>query len=414
MHFQMKKLVVLFKWLFSNKIRTVLIILVLIAASYFGYKNLVSKNPAPTYQTAQVTKGTLVTSVTASGTITSANNINITTQASGLVNNVLVKNGDEVYQGQVIATLTLDAVSLQKQASNWASYLSAKNSVDTANAKINSLQAALFKANQTFINDAVERELATNDPTYIQQNALWLQSEADYKNQQGSLAAARASFSASALALYQTSNTITAPISGTVKGLTITSGTTISGDTQVLGSIYQSGPTQASVNISEVDSVNVSIGQKVTMTLDAFSNQTFTGKIVSINTNGIVSSGVTTYPAVIALDVGNDHIYPNMGANAAIITSVKNNVIIVPSSAITTNNGQSTVRVMKNGVVESVPVEVGISNTTETEIVSGINENDVVVTSIVTASTGSSAATSPFGSRNAFGGGGAMRVTGGR
>ncbi len=415
-----KRLSGLKNWILKASLKKKLVILVIILViGWFGGSRILSQRQAqPQYQTAQAEKGTLISSVTASGQVTTANNVQITTQASGVVKDVMVKNGDTVTQGQTIATLILDQASQQKAASAWSSYLSAKNNLDSTQAKINSLQAAEFKANQTFMNDAVARGLATNDPTYIQENALWLQAEADYKNHASVITQAQAALSSAALTLSQTSSTITAPAGGTIKGLTITPGaivtvtsssTNATSTSQVLGSVYQQGPIQAQVNISEIDSVKVAEGQKVTMTLDAFPNLTFTGKVVTINTNGVTSSGVTNYPAVISFDSGNDHIYPNMGVNASIITDVKNNVILVPSGAVQTSNGQSTVRVMRNGQEASVPVEVGKSSDTQTEIVSGVSEGDTVVTGQTsTESSGStSTTTSPFGNtRGGFGGAG--------
>lgn len=411
-------------WILKASLKKKLAILaVVLVIGWFGGSRILGQGRSqPQYQTAQAEKGTLINNVTASGQITTANNVNITIQASGVVKEVLVKNGDTVTQGQTIATLTLDQASQQKQAQAYASYLSAKNSLDSANAKTNSLQAALFKANQTFINGSVARGLATDDPTYIQENALWLQAEADYKQQQTVISAANSSLTAASLNLSQLSSTITAPVSGVVKGLTITPGaiitvssgsSTSTSTSQVLGSINQPGSLQAQVNISEIDSVKVTEGQKVTMTLDVFPNLTFTGKVVSINTNGVVSSGVTTYPAVISFDTGNDHIYPNMAVNAKIIVSVKNDVVLVPSAAVQTTNGQSTVRVLRNSQISQVPVEVGDSNDTQIEIISGINEGDVVITGTTTPSgtgSGGQGTTSPFGGfgggRGGFGGAG--------
>lgn len=407
--------------LFGSRIRTIITLIVVVIVVFGLWRHFGQSQAAPQYQTAQVQKGTLITSVTASGQVTTANNVQVTIQASGVVKDVLVKNGDQVSQGQTMADLTLDQTSQQKQASAYASYLSAKNSLDSASAKINSLQNTLFVANQKFINDAVVRTLATTDPTYIEENATWLQAESDYKNQATVISSAQSSLNAASLNLSQLSSTITAPVAGIVKGLTITPGAIVtvssSGSnssattSQVLGSIYQQGPTQSQVNISEIDSVNVSEGQKVTMTLDAFPNSTFTGKIASINTNGVVSSGVTTYPAVISFDAGNDHIYPNMGVNATIITKVKNDVLLVPSAAVQTSNGQSTVQVLQNGQVISADVAIGDSNDTQTEIVSGLSDGETVITGTTTTTrTGSSGSTSLFGGLGGgrgFGGGGA-------
>ena len=147
----------------------------------------------------------------------------------------------------------------------------------------------------------------------------------------------------------------------------------------------------------------------MTLTLDSHPDKTFTGKVSIVNTNGSVSSGVTTYSAIITFDTAVDTIYPNMAVNATIITNVKSSVILVPSGAVQTTDGQSTVRVIRSGQVTSVPVEVGDANDTQTEIISGINEGDTIVTgqtgSVTTGSTG--AATSPFGNtRGGFGGAG--------
>ncbi len=306
------------------------LILVTILGFFIWHNFINTSSQQPQYQTAIVQKGTLVKTVSASGQITSANNVQITIQASGLVKDVLVKNGDDISEGQTIATLTLDQASQQKQAQAYASYLSAKNSLAAATAKLNSLQATEFNTNQKFMNDAVVRGLTTNDPTYIQENANWLQAEADYKNQSDVIIQSQASLASASLALSQVSSTVTAPVSGKLFGLTITPGAIITlssssnstSTSQVLGSISQAGKILAQVNLSEIDSVNVSEGQKTTLTMDAFPNKTFTGKLVSINTNGVVSSSVTTYPAIISFDSAPNPVYPNINNNCSFFNPI--------------------------------------------------------------------------------------------
>ena len=374
------------------------------------------------YQTAQVEKGTLVASVAASGQVTTANNVSITIQASGVVKEVYVKNGDHVILGQKIADLTLDQASQQKQAAALSSFLSAQNSLNSAQSKMNSLQSALFKANQSFMNDRGIINPITDDPKYIEEKADWLAAEADYKNQTNVIAQAQAGLNSASLSLSQTSSTITAPVAGVVKGLTITPGAIIAlsgstnstaGTSQVLGSIYQTGPIQAQVSISEIDSVHVNEGQKASLILDAFPALTFTGKVVSINTNGVVTSGVSAYPAVISFDNGNDHIYPNMSVTANIITKTKDNVLLVPNAAVQTQNGQSTVRILTKGQAEQVQVEIGDSSDTQTEITSGLNQGEEVITGTVAPAQRAAGSISPFGLRGGFGQGG-QRVGGGR
>jgi len=116
--------------------------------------------------------------------------------------------------------------------------------------------------------------------------------------------------------------------------------------------------------------------------------KTFTGSVVSIDTVGSVSSGVTSYPATIKLDVPDPSIYSNMGAQAVIITRSKTDTLMVPSSSIQTMDGSSFVRILtKNRQVDRNAVETGISSDTQTEILSGLSEGDVVVTSTTNGTT---------------------------
>jgi len=90
-------------------------------------------------------------------------------------------------------------------------------------------------------------------------------------------------------------------------------------------------------------------------------------------------------------------IYPNMAVNARIITTVIDNVILVPNAAIQTTNGQSTIRVMKNGQISEATVEVAGANDTQTAISSGLNEGDVVITGTTSSQTSRQGGVSPFG-----------------
>lgn len=411
--------------LHTSKKKLTILVLLVIALGFAGWKFFSNKSSAPQYQSEAATKGTLVTSVSASGTVTSGNMMTITTQATGVVTAVYVKNGDHVIQGQKIADINLDQNAQQRQTQAWASYLSAKSSLASAQANINTLQATLFQTNQKLINDAVERNLTVGDPTYIQENAAWLQAEDNYNNQATVISQAQANLTSSWYTYQQISPTITAPISGVIGNLTLAPGfpilspssTTTTSSQKVGTIILPQGHIQATVDISEIDAPKVASGQKVTMTLDAFPNETFTGKIVLVDTNGSVSSGVTTYPATILFDTDVQNVYPNMAVTAKIITSVKNDVILVPSSAVQTTSGQSTVRVLKGGQLSSVPVQVGASNDTQTEITSGVSEGDQIVTSVINSSTTGTSGTSasPFGAlggNRGFGGGAAIRAVG--
>lgn len=411
----------------------ILVVVVLIGAGVFGFISIKNGKAAQVqYQTATAESGTLISTVSASGNVTSGSRLSITTSASGTVNHVYVKNGDKVVTGQKIADMTLDQNSQQQQAAALSSFLSAKNSLFNAQNNLYSLQNTLFTANQKFVNDAAMRGLDPTDPTYIEENALWLAAEANYKNQVNVISQAQASLTSASINYQQVQPDILSPTNGTVSDLSLAPGLPLisqnssssnsSGNTntpQTVGTVtLPNGRIQAVVSVAEIDSPNVAPGQNVTMTLDAFPNKTFTGKILLINTNGQVSSSVTTYPTTVLFDTDAGNIYPNMAVTAKIITKVVNDVILVPSAAVQTSNGQSQVGILTGGKESFVDVQVGDANDTQTVIISGVKEGDTVVTGTTsaTAATSTSSTTGSvfgrIGGAASFGGGGAARAVG--
>ena len=139
--------------------------------------------------------------------------------------------------------------------------------------------------------------------------------------------------------------------------------------------------------MSESDILNIQANQKVVVTIDAYSDMTFTGKVLSVNTSGTSTSSVTAYPVTILLDQTDVDIYPNMAIEADIITNSVANAIMVPTTAITTTGGTSTVQIMIDGKPVVTTVEIGIANDSHTIITSGVSEGDTVVTSVIVADT---------------------------
>ena len=417
------------KWFFTRSlIVKIIIVVAVLAIAWFVILKFRGSAVKTTYQTDTATRGTLIVTVTASGNVSSANSAVVTTSTSGVVSKIFVKNGDQVQSGDPIAQVDLDMDGKQRADQALASYLSAQNSVNSAQAAMYSLQSSMFSKWKTYTDIAQNSTYQNPDGSANANNRTltpfsiaqddWLATEAQYKNQQNVVGAAQTSLS-SAWANYQkTSPTIYAPISGTISGLSFQVGSVLTAQTsstgnstsQRIANIKTDATPVAVVNLSEVDVPKVKVGDKATVTMDAFPTVTFTGKIVGIDTTGTISSGVTTYPAYIVYDSAIDGIYPNMAIDASIITLVKDGIVLVPNAAVQSSNGQSTIRIMKQGKVSSVDVTVGVANDTQTEIVSGVNDGDIVVSGVVTTGgTNTTTAASPFssiGGRGAgFGGG---------
>jgi len=383
----------------------------------------------PQYQTATAEKGTLVVSITGSGQVSAANSASVTTQTSGVVKKIYVQNGQEVTTGDPIAEVDLDLDGRQRSAQAYASYQGAKNSLDSAKANLYSSQSTMLTQWRTFVDKAEGSTYTNPDGSpnadqrqtaqFMTTNDDWLAAEAKYKIQQNAILQAQTSLNSAWASYQQSSPIIYAPISGTVSGLSLQIGSVLNAQTSSSGSsasqrianIKTAATPMITVNLTEIDVPKVQIGNKATITMDALPDKTFTGKVISIDTTGTVSSGVTNYPAYISLDTGSDEIFPNMSATANIITNVVDNAILIPSGAVQTQNGETYVRILKNGNVTQGAVTIGASSGTQSEITSGISEGDVIVTNIITATTATSTAkstTSPFGG----GAGGAFRMGG--
>jgi HlyD family secretion protein len=363
------------KQLLRSKRNLIILALVAAAVSFGGWTHFTSGSKSPQYQISTIQKGTIVSSVSASGTIQTANFTPVTTRAGGTVAAVYVKDGDTVTAGQKIMDIALDRDGQAQNASAYASYLGAQANLNSAQAKVNSLQATLFKTNQAFINDKGinnPSDAQKSDPVYIQENATWLQAEADYKNQQTLIAQAQSALSSAWINYEQNSPSVTAPAAGTIDSVTFAPGmiitsvssTSSSGSTtntsQRVAVIKNDNLPVASVNVSEIDVYKIKTGQRVTITLDSIPGKSFTGKVVSVDRIGSTTSNVTNYPVIVQFDTGNVAILPHMAVIANIIVDTKSNVLIAPSAAIQTKPHPSLIFYPRHGEAPHKTIRPGV------------------------------------------------------
>lgn len=395
-----------------------------------------SSTAEPQYKTSQVKKGNIIQSISVTGSITSGNNTNIYTGASGVVSAVYAKNGDTVKQGQKIAQIKLDQDGQKKQNTAWAAYLSAKNAVASAEQNkltlenslessklaFNQAQDALNKIDDFTKTDLQKEVIHTNYSTSKRSLTL---AEQKYANADSAISIAKTQLSAAWYSYQQSSNIIYAPASGVLTNFALTEGMSVTNlsstnssasnndaATQSVGIIVNpDNQTTATVSLTEIDVTSVKPDQKVMITMDAFPDKTFTGKVLAINTNGQASNGVTSYPTMIIFDNSLSNMYPNMSVSADIIVDSKTDVLIVPTAAISHTDGVSTIKVMKDNQISQVSVEVGISDNSHSEIISGLNEGDTVVTDI--NNSGVKTNNSPATTKSVFGGGGFGGMGGG-
>ncbi|GHO87894.1 efflux RND transporter periplasmic adaptor subunit [Dictyobacter formicarum] len=361
----------------------ILLVIVLAAGGLLYWRT--TQKASISYTQAYVTTGNIAQQISATGPVQAKATYNLNFTTSGQINQINVKVGDQVKAGQQLATIT---------------------------------------------------------PTNPQQN------------------------SASLTTLTAPANATVAAINGYV-GTTVGSGSNnnsnssnSSGSSNALIVLTDTSALQIVAQVNESDIGNVKVGQSAQFTVAAYPNNTFQATVASINTVGQSSSGVVTYPVTLSVtmsSLNNIHLLPLMTATANITTEQQTNVLRVPAAALTfattaiqngyisrtalrslrngganqqgnggasqQGNGSSSattgkpgmVLELQNGVLTPVMVTTGLSNGQYTQILSGLNEGDQVVTNATGGSATQNNTTGQqrnggfgggFGGNGGFGGGG--------
>ena len=176
--------------------------------------------------------------------------------------------------------------------------------------------------------------------------------------------------------------TIKSPIDGTIISKDQKAGDTIDSNTK-LCTIYDLSYLKITMNVDELDISKVSVGQKVQITADAVSGQTFEGEVTSVNLAGTTVNGVTTYPVEVQITEYGD-LLPGMNVDTYIVVNEVKDVLGVPAAAISRGNrvlvqtGNKSDDASLPSGYEYVEVETGVSSDDFVEIKSGINEGDSV------------------------------------
>jgi HlyD family secretion protein len=191
-------------------------------------------------------------------------------------------------------------------------------------------------------------------------------------------------------------STLLAPFVGTITEVDIKTGDLVEeGDAAFriddLTSLY------IDLTISEVDLASLKVGQPATLEFDAVADKEYTGEVTEIGMVGTVSNGIVNYPVTIRVMDADASILPGMTASVTIITDQVDNALLVPNKAIRTNSGQKSVTVLFEGQQITIPVTVGLTGSSMTEVFSDqLREGDVVVLAGSTSSSASSGDQGPF------------------
>lgn len=199
---------------------------------------------------------------------------------------------------------------------------------------------------------------------------------------------------------------VRAPFDGIAADIKVKKGDSVSSGNVLLTFIGKQKIVEVSLN--EIDAAKIRLGQKAVINFDAADELSVAGEVAEIDSLGTANQGVSSFNAKIIFDIEDERIKPGMSAAVSIITDVKQNILMVPNSAVKSSGEKSYVEIsgeeisseilssLSAGIsLKSLPiqktVEIGISNDSYTEISSGLKEGDfAIVRSISSANTSQS------------------------
>jgi HlyD family secretion protein len=290
------------------------------------YRN--AGDAAPELTTAVVSRGDVVQSVKATGTLEAVTTVQVGSQVSGTIASLQADFNSQVKKGQVIARLEPSLFQAQ---------------VDQARATLVKLQADAAKANVSLQDAQVQQRRAEtlNSQQLLPTSELdaarvaTLEAQAALKSAEAQVTQARAALSQSEVNLSHT--TITAPIDGIVISRSVDVGQTVAASMQapVLFTIAQDlREMQVNASVDEADIGKIATAQTVTFQVDAYPGKTFTGSVRQVRLAPVVDQNVVSYVTVIDVPNPELQLKPGMTANVAITIARADDVLKVPNAAL--------------------------------------------------------------------------------
>jgi HlyD family secretion protein len=381
---------------------------------YDGFSG--ANSNAPRYRLATASRGPIAGTVSASGTLQAVVTVDVGTQVSGMIKTLHADFNSEVEAGQVIARIDsgpFEASLSQAEAELAVAHASVavqEASLQELQAELEGLRASLTEAKEDLrrkrlllsrdvvSSSTVDTALAKKE----QASALVKAGLARLTKQKAQIELAQAQALQKTAAVQQRQldleyTYIRSPVNGVVISRNVDAGQTVTASLQtpVLFLIAQDlARMEVSISVDEADIGRVSVGQKVTFTVDSYSDQTFEGRVHQVRKAGQEISSVVTYTVVATADNVDHLLLPGMTANVTIIISERNGVLKIPNAAFfyhpwdaidMKTRSDSRIWIMEDsGQPRPVSVVYGITDGNESEIVSGdLKEGQKVITGVV-------------------------------
>jgi HlyD family secretion protein len=353
-----------------------------------------SKGEVDPSKLAAVEKGDIARSVVATGKIQPLTKVEMKSKASGIVKRIFADYGDPVVEGQILVELDKEELQARVRETH-AMLLSAqaafeRSQVEAQGTDLPFLKSAAERAHSLFKQGLISPSVL-DDAEKAHQMGLNKQRAAvsNVSVNRAEVARARAALERAQTDLRN--STIASSMGGIVLSRDVEVGDAVS-SILVLGSqatlVMTLGDTSSVYvrgKVDEADIGKVWAGQPARITVEAFKEKKFEGKVTKISPLGAEKDNVTTFEVKVSIDNPSGELKANMSANAELIREEKKSVLLVPEAAVVYDKDRKTFLEAPDPKGENgrrkVEAKIGISNGVKAEVVSatGIKEGDKVV-----------------------------------
>ncbi len=363
---------------------SLVVVAALVGGGVWAYLYTQSRGNAPRYRLAPVERGPLTASVSSSGNLNAVITVQVGSQISGQIKELLVDFNSLVRQNQVIARIdpeTYEAKVSQARAdleSSRAAVINQQAQVERARADVENAKAALLEAqaqtakarvavldgkrdhdrkSELYRRELIAKsEMDTSEAAYqsavaqvestrAKEQALAAairSSEAQAKVVDAMLDAARSQVKQKEAALRQAQvdlehTTIRAPVDGVVVSRAVDVGQTVAASLQapVLFTIAQDlTKMQVETSVDEADIGRIRVEDRATFTVDAFPGENFEGSVTQIRKAPLIVQNVVTYTVIVGVNNQGGRLLPGMTANVKLVVAEKPSVLKVPNAAL--------------------------------------------------------------------------------
>jgi multidrug efflux pump subunit AcrA (membrane-fusion protein) len=395
----------------KRNIYLILSIIILSVVAILGFQFKLGREKIDKdYKLVKVSYQPMKKTILSTGTVTPVvgAEVKVGARVSGRVERLLVKIGDKVKKGDLIAIIEhndLVAQVEQSKANLMAEEAKATAIREQTPTEIKKAQAELdqktaelelaeinYKRQKSLVEQGIaaqekfdqankELEVLKAEQRALKQQVIFLETKyvQDLALAKAKIQQAKANLMELETALSYA--TIKAPISGSIASISTQEGETVAAglSAPTFVNIIDLSRLQVNAYVDETDIGKIRVGQKATFTVDSFPKKAFKGEVTAIYPKAVIQENVVNYEVII--DVKDDFIdllRPEMTANVNIIIDSKEKALAVPSEAIKNVKGQKTVYVYNHGELKEKIIKTGWSERGFMEVVGGLKEGEEV------------------------------------